>query len=162
MTDELTGLLNRRAFESELRHAVAAARRYGEGGVLIYIDLDNFKPVNDRFGHAAGDHVLRQVARLLKASVRETDFVGRLGGDEFAVLLVRTSWEAGLAYAKRLERALNATYIPWSGATIKLKASFGAQRYGADDSERTLLHRADTAMYRAKRRRTNADALLLS
>ncbi len=106
--------------------------------------------------------MLRQVAKLLKTSVRETDFVGRMGGGEFAVLLVHTTWDAGLEHAKRLERALNSAYVARKGFAIKIKASFGVQAYGGDDTEFGLINHADHAMYRNKRRRTSADALFLS
>jgi len=78
-TDELTGLLNRRGFEERFRQEMASARRLDEGGVLIFIDLDGFKPINDTFGHDAGDEVLRQVANLLRANVREGDSLGPVG-----------------------------------------------------------------------------------
>ncbi|MDP6120860.1 MAG: GGDEF domain-containing protein [Rhodospirillales bacterium] len=90
-TDELTGALNRRGFESALKRHLAEARRHHEPSVLVIADLDGFKPINDTYGHRAGDKVLRRVARLLMNNVRKTDYVGRLGGDEFAVLLTRTS-----------------------------------------------------------------------
>jgi len=86
-TDDLTQVLNRRGFRAELERALAAAGRYGIKGMLIFIDLDGFKDVNDDHGHAAGDHILRTVACILNENVRETDYVARLGGDEFAILL---------------------------------------------------------------------------
>jgi diguanylate cyclase (GGDEF)-like protein len=153
VTDELTGLLNRRGFKEALQHALAAASRYGEEGVLVYIDLDGFKPINDTYGHDAGDEVLRQVARLLRDNVRDTDYVARLGGDEFAVLLTRTLWGDGLTRAEKLERVIEATYVSWDGRLIGLAASFGVQAYGASDRGVEILRRADDAMYDRKRRR---------
>ncbi len=153
ISDELTGLLNRRGFEDALGRTIAAARRYGEHGVLVYVDLDGFKPVNDTYGHAAGDAALRHIAELLKDNVRPTDFVARLGGDEFAVLLTRTTWDDGLKRAENLDRLVNETSISWEGRTIHLKASFGIQTYGPRDDGHELLDRADEAMYRAKRLR---------
>ncbi|MFQ5763559.1 MAG: GGDEF domain-containing protein, partial [Rhodospirillales bacterium] len=132
-TDELTGLLNRRGFEAALARAMAGARRYHEKGVLVFIDLDGFKPVNDTYGHAAGDEVLRQVSRLLAESVRATDFVGRLGGDEFAVVLTRTDWEAGLKRAEAFDQLVNGAVVTWAGRVIQVRASFGFQTYGPDD-----------------------------
>ncbi len=155
MTDELTGLLNRRGFQAQLQRALAAANRYDERGVLVYVDLDGFKPVNDTYGHAAGDEVLRQVARLLDDNVRDTDCVGRMGGDEFAVLLTRTGPKDGVTRARRLENLLNATVVNWEGRNIALRASFGFQRYGPTDTEHDLLNRADTAMYDTKRLRSD-------
>ena len=153
MTDELTGLLNRRGFQAQLRRALAAADRYDERGLLAYVDLDGFKPVNDTYGHAAGDEVLRQVARVLNDNVRDTDCVGRLGGDEFAILLTRTSPKDGVKRARWLEELVNTTVVDWQGRNIALRASFGFQRYGPKDDEHDLLKRADTAMYNAKRLR---------
>jgi GGDEF domain-containing protein len=89
--DPLTELLNRRGFERELKRAIAHGKRYGTRAALIYLDLDHFKPVNDRHGHAAGDAVLRAVAEVLTRHVRASDLVARLGGDEFAVMLWRLS-----------------------------------------------------------------------
>ena len=153
MTDELTGLLNRRGFQAQLRRALAAADRYEERGLLAYVDLDDFKPVNDTYGHAAGDGVLRRVARILYDNVRDTDCVGRLGGDEFAVLLTRTSPKDAVKRARWLEELVNTTVVDWQGRNIALRASFGFQRYGPNDDEHDLLKRADSAMYNAKRLR---------
>ena len=153
MSDGLTGLLNRRSFRAELHRTLAAARRYGEKGVLVYVDLDGFKPINDTHGHAAGDAVLRHVARVLGENVRDTDYVARLGGDEFAVMLTRTTWEDGLKRAEALDRVVNGASIPWDGGVITIHASFGIQTYGPSDDGERLLERADEAMYRAKRLR---------
>lgn len=153
VTDELTGLLNRRGFEAELAHALALARRYGEQGVLVYIDLDGFKLVNDTYGHDAGDEVLRQVARLLGSAVRATDIVGRLGGDEFAALLVRTSWAGALARLRAIRRLLNPAVVDLDGRTAAVRASVGVETYGGDDEGAPLMGRADRAMYAAKRER---------
>jgi diguanylate cyclase (GGDEF)-like protein len=153
VTDELTGLLNRRGFEAEINRTMAGAQRYREKGVLLYIDLDGFKPINDTFGHAAGDAVLKLVANLLTGNVRETDFVGRLGGDEFAVLLTRTTWEDGLGRAEAFDALVNAASLEWNGQQISVRASFGFQTYGPDDDLRQILNSADTAMYVTKRAR---------
>ncbi len=157
-TDELTGLLNRRGFQAELHRTLSATGRYEEIGVLVYVDLDGFKPVNDTYGHAAGDEVLRQVARILQENVRETDYVGRLGGDEFAVLLTRTKWEDGLTLAEVLNQRMNSASVRWQGRTIALRASLGFQAYGPKDDGRELLERADDAMYRTKRLRADIAA----
>lgn len=154
--DELTGLLNRRGFTAELEQVLAAARRYDEQGVLIYIDLDGFKPINDSYGHAAGDEVLRQVGHLLADNIRDSDHAARLGGDEFAVILTRTGWDDGLRRAERLERQLNSAYVAWDGRMIALKASLGVRVFDGETDSAALLHHADGAMYRAKRRRHSA------
>lgn len=154
-TDELTGVLNRRGFAGRLEEALAAARRYGETGVLILVDLDDFKPVNDRLGHAAGDTALRHMATLLADNVRDTDHVGRLGGDEFAVLLTRTPRELGLQRAEAIARMLDTTVFRWDGRSVRLRASVGFQAYAAGDTAEHLLACADRAMYATKRLRAS-------
>ena len=157
VTDALTGLLNRRGFEAEIRRTMTAARRYQEKGVLIYVDLDAFKPVNDTHGHAAGDAVLRHVAKLLGDNVRATDSLARLGGDEFAILLTRTTWADGLKRAEAFDALINGACVQWSGQTITVNASFGFQTYGPDDDLNELLIHADNAMYATKRARAAAE-----
>ncbi|TCS60363.1 GGDEF domain-containing protein [Varunaivibrio sulfuroxidans] len=156
-TDILTGLLNRRGFEAELSRILSSARRFDEEGVLVYIDLDAFKPVNDTYGHAAGDEVLRRVGAILRKNVRETDSIGRVGGDEFAVVLTRTDHQNGIRCAKGLDTLLNTAHITWQGQEIPLRASLGYQVYGPHDDGAELLHRADTEMYRCKRSRAGCD-----
>ena len=154
-TDELTGLLNRRGFDNQLHRVLSGVSRYDEQGILIYIDLDAFKTINDSYGHAAGDAVLRHVANLLHDGIRDSDFVGRLGGDEFAVLLTRTSWDNGLGRAERIEKQLNNSIFHWHGQMISISASFGLQGYSAREEGLDLLARADAAMYKTKRLRSD-------
>lgn len=156
VTDGLTGLLNRRGFEDALGRTLAAALRHNERGVLIYIDLDGFKPVNDRFGHAAGDAVLQRLAGLLSDGTRASDVAARLGGDEFAVLLTRTDWQAGLERAEAFAGQVNGASLDWQGETIPLRASFGFQTFGPGDHAAELLAKADEAMYRTKQLRAAA------
>lgn len=158
LTDELTGLLNRRGFERDLACALAAARRYGEEGVIAFIDLDEFKPINDTFGHAAGDAALQEVAARLAANTRSTDSVGRLGGDEFAVLLKRTNWQNGLKRAQELHRLIDPAIVHFAGTTIEVRASLGLQAYhaGVAADATLLLSHADAEMYQQKRGRGSA------
>lgn len=156
VTDQLTGLLNRRGFEAELQRVMSAARRYREKGVLVYVDLDGFKPINDSFGHAAGDAVLRHVAGLLAANIRGTDFAARLGGDEFAVLLTRTDWHQGLKRAEQFDGMVNGAHVQWQGRAIGVNASFGFQTYGPGDDLLESLENADAAMYATKRARADS------
>ena len=156
-TDQLTGAYNRRGFELECKRILSSAKRYDETGVLIYIDLDGFKPINDTYGHAAGDQVLVEVVRVLSDNIRPTDFVARLGGDEFAVLLTRTPFEDGLARAERLKNLINSHYVRFNDKNISVRASFGIQRYGADSEMDKLLGSADSAMYEAKRMQNDGD-----
>ena len=153
LTDELTGLLNRRGFEDAIRRTMQGAKRYNEKGVLIFIDLDGFKPVNDTHGHAAGDKVLVRVAELLSENVRGTDFVGRLGGDEFAILLTRSGWQDGLQRAEAFDVLINGASVDWHGESIAIAASFGVRTYGPEDDLSQVLKSADDAMYAAKRAR---------
>ncbi|MBF0355560.1 MAG: GGDEF domain-containing protein [Alphaproteobacteria bacterium] len=161
-TDELTGLFNRRGFEERLKLALAESRRREERGILVYIDLDAFKPINDNFGHAAGDEVLRHVAAMLAASVRDTDAVARLGGDEFAMLLVNTAWRNGLMRARTLEKAINTSCVIWNDNLIAPKASFGIRAYGPEDEHHSLLELADHAMYATKRERRSEPRLAMN
>lgn len=153
-TDGLTGVLNRRSFEIAFAGILASARRYREGGIIAFIDLDNFKAINDTHGHAAGDALLRQTGRLLSAQVRESDIVGRVGGDEFAVVLSRSRSREGIQRARGLEAALNAASVSWQGGILPIQASFGIQVFAPDDDAAAILARADEAMYRNKRRRS--------
>jgi len=154
-TDELTGLLNRRGFEIELKRALSNAGRHDEQGVLIYIDLDGFKPINDTFGHTAGDEVLRRVAGILGESVRDTDYVGRIGGDEFVILMTRAYWQDCLNRSEIISTRLNEAVVDWQGRQIAVEASIGMQNYGPDDSGHDILKRADEAMYKTKRMRSD-------
>jgi len=150
-TDPLTSAYNRRGFQQEFERILAAAGRYLETGVLIYVDLDGFKPINDTYGHAAGDRVLCEVAGALHKNIRPHDLVARLGGDEFAVLLTRTDWKNGLKRAEFLKHTLNTLDVTWQDKHIAVRASFGCQRFGPEDCHKTLLIKADRAMYEAKR-----------
>lgn len=152
MTDELTGLANRRGFEQALQRILSSAKRYGETGVVAFIDLDRFKHINDTLGHEAGDLVLRHVAALLADNIRMTDTVARLGGDEFVVLLTRTDAENGRKRAATLQRLLNQSRLSYQGRDIRIQASFGVQAYDGASDMTDLLRRADRAMYRNKRR----------
>ncbi len=149
-TDELTRLLNRRGFRAEFARTLARADRYEEHGVLMLIDLDGFKEINDGLGHLAGDRVLRFVAGLLSSAVRRSDYVARLGGDEFVVVLTNTAEEQGLSRARALEKAIKRATVPWKQARIHIRASIGLATFGSRDSESELLHRADLALYERK------------
>jgi diguanylate cyclase (GGDEF)-like protein len=152
-TDALTRVLNRRGFEESLAHELSVARRHGVGGILIFVDLDEFKPINDTFGHAAGDEVLRTVSNLLRGHIRDTDYIGRLGGDEFSILLPRSNKRNGLRRAEDLDRKLNNAYASWDGKQIAIKASCGVHMYAANAEVGELLEAADAAMYKIKQER---------
>ena len=150
--DHLTGLRNRRLFDHDLKLQVARSQRYGEMAGLVIIDLDNFKAINDSHGHAAGDDVLRAVARALTRRLRESDLVARLGGDEFAVLLPHVD-ETSLAFvADGLERLVPTCAVDVGRTVLHPSASVGCTLISADTaSAEEALVRADRAMYAAKR-----------
>jgi len=154
MTDELTGLLNRRGFTDALSRALGNARRHDEEGLLVVIDLDGFKPVNDTFGHAAGDAMLKFVADFLGERVRTTDYLSRLGGDEFAILMVNGDLAPARHRAIELKAELNHATALINHTKVPIKASFGIAPYDRDASPEQVLHMADIAMYHDKRRRS--------
>jgi diguanylate cyclase (GGDEF)-like protein len=146
-TDELTGLLNRRAFNLRLDNLLQRARLGSMPLTLIEVDIDGFKLINDRFGHAAGDTALVAVAESLRSSVREGEFVARIGGEEFAILLPGVDHLAGLKVAERCRRQPTADW--YTGAPLTLSAGVATYPVHAMDPEE-LLHAADTALYAAK------------
>jgi diguanylate cyclase (GGDEF)-like protein len=148
--DPLTDTLNRRGFERELKRSLAYVKRYGASAALIFVDLDGFKPVNDCYGHAAGDAVLKAVAMVLGRHVRASDLVARLGGDEFAVLLWNLNESAAFTKAVALEAAIAATTAVHAGYTLSVGASAGAAMLLPLDDVASVLERADRAMYARK------------
>jgi diguanylate cyclase (GGDEF)-like protein len=155
MHDPLTGLPNRRMLIDELGRAVARAQRTGRPFGLVYLDIDGFKQLNDRFGHAEGDRALRQLAEWLRRSVRATDLPARLSGDEFAVLLEGEEVEDAVGC---LTRRLGAGELPTTpGGGGALQVSIGSVTSDGSESEEELLRRADLAMYEDKRRLRSAD-----
>ena len=150
VTDELTGLLNRRGFETELSRALARARRQNETGLLLLCDLNHFKAINDTYGHPAGDAILRAVAQLLKSSTRESDYVARVGGDEFAVIMTHTEPARSEALAAKLSDRVNALSVTWQEHRLQVTAGFGTARYDGASQAETLLFLADQNLYRNK------------
>lgn len=152
--DSLTGLPNRHRLQRELQFAITHAMQTGEGLAVLYLDLDGFKEINDRGGHDAGDHVLREVAQRLPTGLRQRDLVARIGGDEFVVLLPGCR---DAAAARTIADGLCARLRqPYSlhGDSLNLDASVGIACFPADGSEPgELLACADRKMYAAKRQR---------
>lgn len=152
-TDFLLGIPNRRGFEQELLRAVAYIKRYQASGALILLDVDRLKPVNDEFGHAAGDQVLKAIADLLKRQVRASDVVGRLGGDEFAVLLWNLSETDARAKAASLEAEIDRLSFVFEGRSVSSGASAGVALLGPNAEAERALEEADSAMYVRKAQR---------
>jgi diguanylate cyclase (GGDEF)-like protein len=131
-------------------------RRHGGATALILVDLDDFKEINDTFGHAAGDHILRHVGQILRSHVRDTDTVARIGGDEFALLLPGAPADLARYRATAIGRVIDRAVARWQGSLIPVAASFGlAQMTAADTLTETIEH-ADQSMYRLKRERCGA------
>jgi diguanylate cyclase (GGDEF)-like protein len=154
--DPLTSAKNRRAFVRELERAAAFAQRYGQPASLIYFDLDHLKAVNDRFGHAAGDAVLKAVAERLASHVRESDVVARMGGDEFAVLLAQADLPTAECKAETLARLVSAEPVHAGSWLTPVRVSWGACRVDPGKDAETLIAEADAAMFAMKRARSAA------
>ena len=151
ITDDLTGLVNRRRFIEALEAEIERARRFGSALTIVLADLDNFKQVNDAFGHHGGDIVLRAFADLISSHVRDVDVSGRIGGEEFAILLPETDSVGAEQVAERMRRSLNAVSIPISDdQSIQVASSFGIAELAPNQSGDDLLRAADAALYRAK------------
>ncbi|MDP9840161.1 diguanylate cyclase (GGDEF)-like protein [Neorhizobium huautlense] len=155
-TDSLTEALTRRAFKAEADQMVTLARRHAHALSCIVLDIDHFKSINDTYGHAAGDIVLKAVSATCKSTLRATDLFGRFGGEEFVVVLPYVDMEGAMATAERLRKALATQTVDIGGKSISVTASFGvaARSLTGKDIE-TLLAQADAAMYRAKQEGRN-------
>jgi diguanylate cyclase (GGDEF)-like protein len=152
LVDGLTGIANRRHCEDSLSAEIARADRLGAPFTLVLADLDDFKTVNDRHGHAVGDDVLRGFASVLGATVRGTDLAGRWGGEEFVLLLPGADAGGAAQLADRVRSALAERTFPGrAGAPVTVTCSFGVAEHRPGDDERELFASADRALYRAKR-----------
>jgi len=147
-TDPLTGIANRRRLDEELQRLVAQARRHDQPFSAILVDLDNFKAINDTLGHDIGDLVLVGTVDRLQSVVRASDLLGRWGGEEFLLLAAQTDHASACALAERCRQALRASAV--HGDSVHMTASFGVATLGPSDDVRTLLRRADLALYAAK------------
>lgn len=151
--DPLLEILNRRGFERELARSLAYVKRYDTAAALMFIDLDGFKDVNDRHGHAIGDALLKAVAAALTRHVRASDVVGRLGGDEFGVLMWNVGGAQAAAKARDLERLIEQAGIGHGAGRLNVGASAGVVALSAADEVARILDAADRAMYARKRER---------
>jgi diguanylate cyclase (GGDEF)-like protein len=149
--DSLTGLLNRRAMQREAARALGLARRAGESVAVLLLDLDHFKAINDGYGHAVGDRVLRDLADCVTRSVRAGDLVCRWGGEEVLVLLRDCNGPTVLARGETLRGAIEALYADGAGPVPRITASLGAAVYPHDGADlEALVGAADTMLYAAK------------
>lgn len=153
ITDALTGLFNRRHFNQQLEENVGRAARYDEPLALVFLDVDHFKSVNDKFGHQAGDRCLQALARTLRESVRDSDQIARIGGEEFAILLIRADRELSLSIAERLRTRIDDLILEEDPPLpVDLTASLGVAFFREDgDDPKSLMRAADRALYTAKR-----------
>jgi diguanylate cyclase (GGDEF)-like protein/PAS domain S-box-containing protein len=150
-TDPLTGALNRRAFMELAQTEFSRARRYNKSVTVVMIDLDHFKSINDRFGHAAGDEALQYAVSVIEGETREQDSFGRLGGEEFAVLLPETKIADAKDFAERIRGAIEENTVKYDNHSFQITASLGLASF--DDSDKSiedLINRADSALYLAK------------
>lgn len=153
LNDELTGVANRRGFMAAFERELALARRDADrGGVLVMIDLDGFKAINDTWGHQAGDAYLQTVAQVLGGCVRSSDIVARLGGDEFALILTGMSERHAAKRLAKIERHLGMHALVWNNQRIPLRASFGIASYAGICDAQEVMASADAGLYAHKAR----------
>lgn len=152
-TDVLTDLPNRRSFNNAFEKVVALARRTQRPLTVAFLDVDNFKTVNDTYGHNAGDVVLQTLAQILKKSIRTEDLVSRIGGEEFVMILIDTDLEHAQKYLERLRAKIeqDLKVVLSNKATIHVTVSFGASQLDIAEVASVLLERVDQALYEAKR-----------
>ena len=159
-TDRLTSLYNRGYWEELLELEVSRYQRYQGSATLVMLDIDHFKRINDTYGHLAGDEVIRQVARTIKSTVRDTDLAGRYGGEEFGVILLDTRAEQGIALAERIRLAMAEQTVHFEGIAINFTISLGVAELNlAVESAQDWLKKADSALYDSKRDGRNRTTL---
>ena len=152
--DMLLPILNRRAFVREITRFTAFAERYKTSSSLIYVDLDNFKAVNDEHGHAAGDDVLRHVSGVIQGQIRDSDVFARIGGDEFGIILAHITADQAARKGETLANALRAHPPMLDGKPVRLSFSYGVYELRAGETPDSAMRQADRAMYAQKRSQT--------
>jgi len=150
MTDTLTGVANRIAIEATAEHGLAQVARSGTRLTLLALDLDHFKAINDRYGHAADDAVLRAATAAWRTQLRDSDTLGRIGGEEFVVVCAGASLGLAQAIAERLLQTTRDIRLADIDPAMQISTSIGLAEAGADDTRESLFARADAALYRAK------------
>ncbi|MEQ1599857.1 MAG: diguanylate cyclase, partial [Methylotenera sp.] len=149
--DQLTGVLNRRGLDEAMTREMARAQRGGGLLSVALLDIDNFKSLNDTYGHNVGDTALQHLAKVIQTTMRPTDVVSRFGGEEFVILLPDTDLEAAVSTIKRLQRALTKQFFLGNNEKLLITFSAGVALLKNDETEATVIHRADQSMYLAKR-----------
>lgn len=155
VVDPLTGVFNRRKFHEYLGMAISAAERHQHLFALLMLDIDNFKRINDRFGHQVGDNVLRGVCELIGASVRNADLLFRIGGEEFCLVVTAMDIEQARAVAEKIRQVIESHHFPEVG---KVTISIGIADFREGDTQQNIYARADNALYEAKHRGRNCVA----
>lgn len=150
-SDGLTGLINHKTFYEILEKELWRSRRYGGQISLIMVDIDNFKKINDTYGHRAGDKVIREISTKIKECIRQIDTAARYGGDEFAVILPNTSLAEATIAAERMVEAVSHSPTTWKKDLIALSISVGVGQYDADTTPEDITSHSDQALYTAKR-----------
>ncbi|WP_457601190.1 GGDEF domain-containing protein [Hydrogenivirga sp.] len=150
-TDPLTGLNNRRFFMEKAKTIIDLSKRYGEPVALLMMDIDNFKRINDNYGHDVGDLVLKKLAEVINASIRSSDIPARFGGEEFVVLLPKTDEKGALMVAERIRNGFRNSSVQVNGKEVWTSVSIGLAMLEEDDDIDTLIKKADEALYEAKR-----------
>jgi diguanylate cyclase (GGDEF)-like protein len=156
LTDGMTGLWNRRNFDLRLESELSRALRFSEPFAVVFVELDQMKAVNDRWGHQAGDTVLIELARRLTEAVREVDVVARWGGDEFTLLLPKTGLDGALLLAEKIRSAVGTAPFRIDHGSLDITISVGVAAYPEHGSSgKDLVNAADAAMYQAKAKGRN-------
>ena len=149
--DPMLPVANRRAFVREMSRLMSFSQRYGTSSSLLFIDINDVKKLNDRFGHAAGDAALMHVAQLLEGNIRDVDVIGRLGGDEFGILLVQVTEEQAQVKAEALAELVAATPFRWDNQELKISVAYGVYAFTDSEDPAEALACADQRMYENKR-----------
>jgi diguanylate cyclase (GGDEF)-like protein/PAS domain S-box-containing protein len=151
LLDHLTQLANRRFLEMEIENRLEEKRRYGWSFGILFFDIDDFKKVNDTYGHHTGDAVLKSIANTLTANARPFDLFGRWGGEEFVGILKNIEGKMLYDIGRRLRLLINKSYLVVDGKTLHVTVSLGGTLARADDTKESLVHRADQLMYKSKK-----------
>ena len=158
--DFLTGVVNRRSFDRALEDLLKEVNEKNYNFTLILLDIDNFKAINDTYGHLAGDWVLKEISNVLRTFLRANTIIGRIGGEEFGIILPGVSLENGIKVAERIRNIIENREVRYENKVIKFTASFGVTESKKEDTKESIYKRADEALYIAKRSGKNKVAFL--